>query len=509
MTSDSVCAMTPDSGEKSYGAQLCRWALTRPQATAIIFVDEMGCEAAIAYDSLARRAGEVAHPLPAAGVGVGEFVPIALANSVEFFIALFGVWMTGACPAPVRHDSAETERAQFLDLIKPKLFIGNWPVDVPHISLADITATATASLELPQVSRLVPPRMWAIGSGGSTGKPKLIINLRPASTTGRYAVMLDAAETVTQATHLICGPLYHTHALLLSLGGLMMGDRIVVLSRFDAVRAARMIQRHKVAMVGFVATMLNRMLRVPDLDTYDFSSLRLVLAGAGAIPSSILDRWIGLVGADHFMIGYGSSEGVGATRMTGADLKRKPGSVGQAFECDIQILDDEMRPCTTGTVGNIHLRSRFGKTFQYMGAPEPQEAPGGFIFIGDLGWLDEEGYLYIAERRTDMIKTGGVNVFPAEVESRLIEHPAVADVAVVGLPDSEWGRRLHAIVVPTDPDRPPSVEDLTRYCKSCLSAPKVPKSFEFIDRLPRNDAMKLNRGSLMEERIATTKVGSA
>jgi bile acid-coenzyme A ligase len=496
----------PDLAETSYGAQLRHWALTRPQSTAIIFVMEDGRETAITYDDLCRRAGDIARRVTAAGVVAGGFVPIAIGNSIEFFIALFGVWMAGACPAPIRHDAVETERRQFLELVKPALFIGDWAVEVPRILVADIAATDGADLELPEVSPSIPPRMWAISSGGSTGKPKLIINLRPASTMGRYAVMLQkdgpvVSESVVQATHLICGPLYHTHALSLSMGGLITGDRIVVLSRFDAVRAATMIQRHHVAMVGLVATMLNRMLRIPDLESYDFSGLRLVLAGAGAIPASVLERWIGLVGADHFMIGYGSSEGAGAARLTGADLLRKPGSVGPAFECDILILDDELRPCPRGTVGNIYLRSHIGKTFEYMGAPEPPQAPGGFFSIGDLGWLDQEDYLYIAERRTDMVKTGGVNVFPAEVESRLIEHPEVADVAVVGLPDAEWGRRLHAIVVPTDAARPPSVEALTNFCKSVLSAPQVPKSFEFIERLPRNDAMKLNRGALMEARI--------
>jgi bile acid-coenzyme A ligase len=153
-------------------------------------------------------------------------------------------------------------------------------------------------------------------------------------------------------------------------------------------------------------------------------------------------------------------------------------------------------------VGNIFLRSKSdgGVKFEYWGAPSPRRTDDGFTTVGDLGWLDDEGYLYIADRRTDMVRTGGVNVYPAEVESRLNEHPDVADVAVIGLPDAEWGRRLHAIVVPADPRNPPAASDLLAHCKAALSPAKVPKAIEFIERLPRSEIMKLNRSALVAER---------
>ncbi len=141
-----------------------------------------------------------------------------------------------------------------------------------------------------------------------------------------------------------------------------------------------------------------------------------------------------------------------------------------------------------------------GPTFEYIGAPQPERTPDGFTSIGDLGWTDDDGYLYIADRRTDMIITGGANVFPAEVEAALSEHPDVADVVVIGLPDPEWGRRVHAIVEATDPGNPPSPDDLDAHARARLTVYKVPKGYEFIARMPRTEAGKVNRGSLTAER---------
>jgi len=485
----------------SYGAQLRTWAEQRPMDLAVTVVNAEDREDSLTYGALARRAAALAHRLLDLGVGQGDMVPLALPNSPEVFTALFGVWMTGACPAPLRHDMADAERPRVLALLKPKAFIGDWETEAARIPRADLRGPAPDDRSLPDMADVIPGRMWAIGSGGSTGTPKMIVSLRPASVAARYGVMLEHATTAASC-QVICGPLYHSHGLLLSMGSLLAGDRIVVLQRFDAAQAARMIERHRAVMVGMVATMLMRFLRLPDLDSYDLSSLQLMLAGAGSIPNAVAERWIRLLGPERILVGYGSSEGAGAAIITGAELLKKPGSVGRASESDIRIQDEDGRELAPGEVGEIYLRPHAGKTFAYLGSPEPPITPDGFMSVGDLGWLDEDGYLYIAERRTDMVKTGGVNVFPAEVETRLMEHPEVADVAVIGMPDAEWGRRLHAIVVPRDPSRPPTPEALSAHCRAQLSPPKVPKTYEFIDSLPRNDAMKLNRRLLTEERIA-------
>jgi bile acid-coenzyme A ligase len=165
----------------------------------------------------------------------------------------------------------------------------------------------------------------------------------------------------------------------------------------------------------------------------------------------------------------------------------------------------------TGEIGEIYMRHTedIGRRFEYLGADTPLPTADGFTSIGDLGWLDDDGYLYVADRRTDMIVTGGANVFPAEVEAALSEHPKVGDVVVVGITDPEWGRRVHAIVEPTDLTDPPSVEELDAFARDRITAYKVPKTYEFLDRLPRTDAGKLNRNALAAERAESAESASS
>ena len=166
------------------------------------------------------------------------------------------------------------------------------------------------------------------------------------------------------------------------------------------------------------------------------------------------------------------------------------------------MLDESGAELPPGEVGEIYMRKPANEElpFRYIGAPDPRQSAGGFTSIGDLGWLDADGYLYIADRRVDMVISGGANIFPAEVEAVVLEHPGVIDAAVIGLPDDEWGQRVHAVVQPRDPGQPPSFDDLKAHCRERLAAYKVPKGFEVIERLPRTDAGKLNRSQLVEER---------
>jgi len=184
----------------------------------------------------------------------------------------------------------------------------------------------------------------------------------------------------------------------------------------------------------------------------------------------------------------------------GDEWLRRPGSVGRGLRTDIRILADDMRELPTGEIGEVFLRQHYasGPTFRYVGAPPARSTDDGFTSVGDLGKLDDDGYLYVIDRRSDMIVTGGVNVFPAEVEAALLEHPGVADVAVVGVTDPEWGRRVHAVIEPTDPTARPGVEMLRAHCRARLARSKVPKTFSFVVSLPRSEAGKLNRVALGE-----------
>ena len=210
-------------------------------------------------------------------------------------------------------------------------------------------------------------------------------------------------------------------------------------------------------------------------------------------------RWCELIGPEHFFLSYGASEGHGLACCRGDEWLAHPGTLGRPLMgTEVKILDQDGHELPTGEIGGIYMRSPLGAGVTYIGENVTQLAPtpDGFVTVGDMGWVDEEGWLYMADRRVDMIVTGAANVYPAEVESALSEHPQVRDVVVIGLRDPEWGRRVHAIIEPADVTRPPDPADIIAFAKERLSPYKVPKTVEFLDALPRSDAMKLNRGAL-------------
>lgn len=205
---------------------------------------------------------------------------------------------------------------------------------------------------------------------------------------------------------------------------------------------------------------------------------------------------------------YGGSEGIGGSFIRGDEWLEHPGSVGKPVGCDLKILDDQGNELPSGEVGLIYARRLSdhpaAPEARYIGTDPLPATTDGFMTLGDLGWLDEDGYLYIADRRTDMIVTGGANVYPAEVEAVLSQAPGIADVVVIGVPDEEWGRRVHAIVEPLDSTEPPVESALDTLCREHLASYKVPKTYEYLPELPRNAAGKIRRSALVEERSQAT-----
>ena len=202
-------------------------------------------------------------------------------------------------------------------------------------------------------------------------------------------------------------------------------------------------------------------------------------------------------------MGYGQSESIGSAVIRGDERLIHPGSVGRPSGCQVRVVNDSGDDLPAGEVGELYFRSPGGAmTFRYVGAPPPRTLPDGSVSTGDLGRVDSDGYLYIVDRRADMIVTGGANVFVSEVEGALLELPAVEDVAVIGLTDPEWGRRVHAIVAVRPGDAHATAEELQAYCKERLAAYKVPKTFEFVAEIERSAAGKVNRSALASAREA-------
>jgi bile acid-coenzyme A ligase len=318
-----------------------------------------------------------------------------------------------------------------------------------------------------------------------------------------------AGEATGRKVQLGASPIYHANGWH---GGgpaaVLDGGLVILMERFDAGQAVDLIERHRITAAFLAPIMLMRIARLPEASDRDFSSLQRVVCGGSTIPQWVVRFWLERIPPESFTIVYGSSEAIGVTHVTGDEWLQRPGTCGQPQHSDLLILDEDGRPVPAGTVGTIYQRPHeVGPTFTYLGAAMPDPTPDHFRTVGDMGWVDEDGYLYIADRRQDLIITGGANVYPAEVEAALSEHPAVADQAVIGLPDTDWGHRVHAIVELDPTVEAPTPEALRLFCRERLAAYKVPKSVEIVDRLPRSEVGKVSRTALIEARLEAVADG--
>lgn len=486
---------------RSFGRRIAELAEEHPEQTALVFLSSDGREELIDWATLDSSANRMARRLDKAGAGPGTTVALAIPNSPTHVTATIAAWRVGACVLPVRADVPGWERRRLLDLAKPDVVVGDWEeAGAARLDPAELDSTAADASPATELEDRIPDPFLAITSSGSSGLPKLIVSLEPGvydpdSPTYQTAAAMGSAGNEVQ---LVPTALYHTNGFRITHSGLQRDETVVLMEHFDAAQAVDLIERHRVTRVTMAPIMLLRIARLPRIEERDLSSLRSLLQGAAPCPPWLVRWWIDRLGAEKFFIAYGASERIGVTMIRGDEWLERPGSVGRGMRTDIRILDEDGRELPAGEIGEVYLRQHYadGPTFRYVGAPEPQRTDDGFLTVGDLGKVDEEGFLYVVDRRTDMIVTGGANVFPAEVEAALLEHPAVADVAVVGVDDPEWGRRVEAVVEPADRERPPSEDELDAHCRSRLAAYKVPKRIRLVDRLPRGETGKINRSQI-------------
>ncbi len=455
-----------------------------------------------------ERWGEaLAQDLAARGVGESDFVTVALPNSIDWFAAYLAIWRLGAIPQPVSAKLPARELLAIVELAEPRVVFG---VD-PDGPIAAELPPGTACLPLgyrPGVPAeglaLLPDRIspaWkAPTSGGSTGRPKLIVS-------GDPAVIDDEAEPPLLLGREGClvmpGPLYHNGPAVWSCQGLLAGKHVVLLERFDAEATLAAIEAHRADVVYLVPTMMKRISRLPDEVRlgYDLSSLRVVWHLAEPCPPWLKQEWIDWLGPDRIVELYAGTEGQAVTIITGEEWLAHRGSVGRVSAGEMSIRDIDGNEVPAGVQGEVWLRAvgRDTPTYRYLGA-EARQLDDGWESLGDLGWFDEDGYLYLGDRMQDMILTGGANVYPAEVEAAIAEHPAVRSVAVIGLPDEDRGNTVHAIV---EADvGAVSTEELLAFAAERLAKYKLPRTVEFVDVPLRDEAGKLRRSALRAERLA-------
>jgi bile acid-coenzyme A ligase len=488
-------APQPLDEEIPFGTKLQQLAEQRCDDTALTVVARDGTAHSMTFAQLDRRANQWGRALTAGGAEIGSPVALAIPNSEQLVLAALGCWKIGAVPVPMRWDLPDWERSRVLEVIDPA-------VAVDEQTLGTLTARAgdQSTDALPAV---VSPNANGICSSGSTGLPKVILTLAQGNWTpeSSFPFLAAWAPTPQPQTILVPGPMYHTNGFS-PLTYLLGGDRLVVLEKFDAATVVDAIERYRITNFTATPTMLARIAALPDIRQRDLSSVAWILQGAAVMPHALLRTWFDLLSPEQVVMAYGMTEGLGLTALRGDEWLTHVGSVGRGFrDTEVRILDQQGEPVGPGELGEIYLRSPMSAGYHYLGgAPLLPSTPDGFRTAGDIGHVDADGYLYIADRRSDMIITGGANVFPAEVECALAEHDSIADVVVIGLSDREWGRRVHAVVQLADTAQSLTERDVIVYAKTRLAAYKVPKTVEFVDQIPRTAATKVNRSAMVDAR---------
>lgn len=446
-------------------------ALSRGDDPALTVEDETWSCARLADAS--RRAASRLHAM---GLAQDDVVVLPMANSHEQAAFFLGAWRLGATPLPLS-------------------------ATVPEIELSHIMRAAGARVVLRTGQDLSGEPLWdrpsllaarcrAQASGGSTGMPKVIVDTEPNT--------VDPGDDhwgwTAGPAMFVPGPTYHSGPMNHLIGGLTRGIHVVMMGKFDAARAIALIERHGCHWALFVPTMMNRILKALD-DPARLASLGRVWHSAAACPSWLKQAWIDLVGPDAVWEIFGGSEGVSTTIISGREWLAHPGSVGRAAgNGEIAIFDADGQPVPPGTVGEIYMRNRVDTRRFVVVSEVAQRLSGEWESFGDLGSLDEDGFLTLADRRIDMINTGGNNVFPAEVEAAIQSHPAVGDAVVFGQRDDDLGEIVCARVYVEAGSL--SREDLLAYLATRITRYKLPRAIEFSSEPIRNDAGKVRRSGL-------------
>ncbi len=476
----------------------------------------------IRYAELDRRAGRVAAGLRDLGVGRGDVVAVLLYNCPEFIEVMFAIGRIGAVFMPVNwrlageevayiatHAGAkllvsEPELAALAEAVRPRL------PGIRFVSVGEASAGWTPFAVLRDAAEA--PALEAVSgedlhrltyTSGTTARPKGVMITYANLYWKNIAHLVEFGLTGAD-TGLACGPLYHVGALDLTTTTLLYaGGTVEIHGKFEADRVLDALEHHAISNVWLAPSMVNQLLAHPLLDHWDLSGVKLIIDGGEKMPLPLIERILRVFPNAWFADAYGLTETVsGDTFLDKRKSVEKIGSVGKpCLHLEVAIWDDDDRPVPAGTLGEIVLRGP--KVFKgYWKDPEATTAAfrGGWFHTGDIGSLDAEGFLYIVDRKKDMIISGGENIASPEVERVLYEHPAVLEAAVVGRPDPRWGEVPVAVVVLREGMKA-GAEELEEFCRTRLAKFKVPKGVLFVESLPRNPSGKVLK-RVLRERVA-------
>lgn len=475
----------------SLPARLRRLALEAPDRLAVTDNHE-----SVTRSELDRRTNQLARRFSALGVTAGSMVSIALPNCVRHIESSIAAWKLGAIPQPLSARLPADELSRLLEVANPPLVVGLEPVEGRAWMSGSADVSSESAEPLPDI---ISPAWKAPTSGGSTGSPKLIVSGQDASA---EAVLgrADALRLGQEGVMLNTAPMFHNAPNMFSLMALLQGQHVVLMDRFDAERTLRAIDHFGVTWLYVVPTMMGRMLRLPDeiRSAVDVSTLETVLHVGAPCPPVVKRGWLAWIGPEKVIELYSGTEAQANCMIDGVNWLTHPGSVGPVLSGEMTIRDEEFRELPSGVIGEVWMRRSPGtlETYRYVGAKS--RTHDDWESLGDLGYFDDDKFLYLTDRTSDMILVGGANVYPAEIEAALSDHPAVLTCAVIGLPDEDLGNVVHVIVQVAYET---GEDEVVEHLKERLAPYKLPRSVEFSQTPLRDDAGKVRRGALRDARV--------
>ncbi|MFD9409898.1 acyl-CoA synthetase [Streptomyces sp. NPDC059989] len=464
------------------------------------------------------------HGLRAAGLERGDAFAVVLPNGVEFFTAYLAAAQAGFYLVPVNHHLVGPEIAWIVSDSGAKVLIA-------HERFADAALAAADEAALPASHRYAvgavpgfrpygdlldgqpgtPPEGRTLGwvmnyTSGTTGRPRGIRRPLPGKLPeetylGGFLAIFGI-RPFDDNVHLVCSPLYHTAVLQFAGAALHIGHPLVLMDKWTPQEMLRLIDRHACTHTHMVPTQFHRLLALPQetKDAYDVSSMRHAIHGAAPCPEHVkraMIDWWGRCVEEY----YAASEGGGAFA-TAEDWLKKPGTVGKAWPIsELAVFDDDGNRLPPGELGTVYIKMNTGGfSYHKDEGKTKKNRIGDFFTVGDLGLMDEEGYLFLRDRKIDMIISGGVNIYPAEIESALLTHPAVADAAAFGIPHADWGEEVKAVIEPAEGFEAGDAlaTEILHHCERQLAGYKRPKTVDFIETMPRDPNGKLYKRRLRD-----------
>lgn len=483
------------------GKQLQNIASVKPDEPALIYISAENKETVMTWRELESLSNQIAWYLIEQGIGKGSSVVVSLTNTPTHIALAFGIWKTGACYVPISNLTPKKNLHEICSCVSPSIVVSNRnrPEDIKSLSSSELKdAVKDYSCEMPPDVEAIPN--MATCSGGTTGVTKVIQQNMPAGESDeglRYWFHISGMHF--EMKQLLAGPLFHGAPHSAAFNGLYSGNTLIMPANFKANTILSLIKKYQVEYVQMVPTLMQRIIKLPEFDKNDFASVQVLCHTGGICSADLKKEWFKVLKPEQIYEIYAMTECIGMTSIRGDEWLAHPGSVGKMTAGSIAIRDEEGNDLPNGEIGEIFMSwGDSSPSVSYKNMPAIEVDEKGFKSVGDMGYIDEEGYLYFADRRSDMIVSGGENIFAAEVENVLKKHSKVIDAIIVGLPDKEWGRRLHAII---EASAPVSEKELIKFALNYLPPYKIPKSFEFLDEIPRNDSGKVQRTALMEESI--------